>query len=131
MKYGEALKMILIAAGYPKQSETGGTHWASNYLDLAYQRGIVSSKNIDLNATVDRNTIAEIAAKALGLAKATYINAGIVGPVDSSNGYVYALYNAGILNGSFINGSNYFQGSNPITRAEIAKIICAINDYKN
>lgn len=131
MNYGAALKMILIAAGYPKQSETGGTHWASNYLDLAYQKGIVSTKNIDLNAIVDRNTIAEIAAKALGLSKATYINAGIIGPVDSANGYVYALYNAGILNGSFINGSNYFQGSNPITRAEVAKIICAINDYKN
>ena len=131
MKYGESLKMILIAAGYPKQSETGGIHWASGYLDLAYQKGIVSTKNIDLNATVDRNTIAEIAAKALGLTRAAHINAGIIGPVDSSNGYVYALYNAGILNGSFINGSNYFQGSNPITRAEVAKIICAINDYKH
>ena len=131
MKYGEALKMILIAAGHTTGlSETGGTHWASNYLNLAYQKGIVSTKNIDLNMVIDRNTVAEIAAKALGLGKATGINSGIVGPVDSSNGYVYALYNAGILNGSFINGSNYFQGSNPITRAEVAKIICTINDYQ-
>ena len=130
MKYGEALKMILIAAGYPKQSETGGTHWASNYLNLAYQKGIVSTKNIDLNAVIDRTTVAEIAAKALGLGKASGVTSGIVGPVDSTNGYVYALYNAGILNGSFINGANYFQGGNPITRAEVAKIICTINDYK-
>lgn len=130
MKYGEALKMILVAAGYPKQSETGGKHWASAYLDLAYSKGIVSSKSIDLNATVDRDTIAEIAAKALGLERASSITGGIIGPVDSTNGYVYALYNAGILNGSFVGGSNYFYGNKPITRAEVAKIICAINDYK-
>ncbi len=129
MNYGAALKMILVAAGYPKQSETGGDHWASSYLDLAYRNGIVSSKNIDLNATVDRDTIAEIAAKALGMQMASSVNSGIVAPVDSTNGYVYALYNAGILNGSFVNGANYFQGNNPITRAEVAKIICAINDY--
>ena len=131
MKYGEALKMILIAAGYPKQTETGGPHWASAYLDLAYRNNIVSSRNIDLDATVDRDTIAEIAAKALGLSKAASINNGIVPPADSTNGYVYALYNAGILNGSFIGGINYYQGNKPITRAEVAKIICAINDYKN
>ncbi len=131
MKYGEALKMILIAAGYPKQSETGGTHWASNYLNLAYQNGIVATKNIDLNAKVDRNTIAEIAAKALGLNRASSVNSGIVGPSDSDNGYVFALYNAGILNGTFINGHNYFEGSKNIERDEVAKIICAINDYQN
>ena len=129
MTYGAALKMILLAAGYPKQSETGGTHWASNYLTLAYRNGIVSTTDIDLNAAVDRNTIAEIAAKALGLAKASSVNAGIVPPTDSTNGYVYALYNAGILNGNFVGGYNYFYGSNRITRAEVAKIICMINDY--
>lgn len=129
MKYGEALKMILNAAGYPAQSEPTTGHWASNYLNLAYQQGIVSTKNIDLNAAVDRNTVAELAAKALGLEKATGIDAGIVAPTDSTNGYVYALYNAGILNGSFVGGSNVFLGNNNITRAEVAKIICSINDY--
>lgn len=131
MKYGEALKMILVAAGYPKQSETGGTHWASNYLNFAYQKGFVPSKNIDLNAKVDRDTIAEIAAKALGLDKANSVDSGIVAPVDSNNGYVFALYNAGILNGTFVNGHNYFEGSKNIERDEVAKIICAINDYND
>ena len=130
MKYGEALKMILIAAGYQPQNETGGTHWASGYLNLAFQKGIVASKNINLDAAVDRNTVAEIAAKALGMEAASSVNPGLIGPVDSTSGYVYALYNAGILNGSFVGGYNYFLGTNYITRAEVAKIICAINDYK-
>lgn len=130
MKYGEALKMILLAAGHPKQLETGGTHWASNYLTLAYSKGIVSSTNIDLNAPVNRDTIAEIAAKALGLKAASGVNAGIIAPSDSTNGFVYALYNAGIVNGQFADGRNYYLGSEYIIRAEIAKIICNIMDYQ-
>lgn len=131
MTYGAALKMILTAAGYPKQSETGGTHWASNYLNLAYKKGIVSSTDIDLDAAVDRTTIAELAAKALDLSKAKSVDSGIIAPSDSTNGYVYALYNAGIINGSFVGGKNYFYGDKLITRAEVAKIICMINDYVN
>lgn len=129
MTYGAALKMILTAAGYPKQSETGSTHWASSYLKLAYEKGIVSSTDIDLDAAVDRTTIAELSAKALGLGKASSVDPGVIAPSDSSNGYVYALYNAGIINGSFVEGQNYFYGNKLITRAEVAKIICMINDY--
>ena len=129
MTYGAALKMILLAANYPKQSETSGPHWASNYLTLAYRKGIVNNTNVDLDAPVDRETIAVIAAKALGMSAATSVNTGIIAPTDSNNGYVYALYNAGILNGSFEKGKNYFHGSEYITRAHVAKIICKILDY--
>ena len=129
MNYGAALKMILLAAGCPKQSETGGTHWASSYLDYAFRKGYVSSRNVDLNQAVTREAIAELAAKVLGLEKTNRLNSGVIGPVDSTNGYVYALYNAGILNGSFVGGLNYFYGDQNITRAEVSKIICMINDY--
>ena len=129
MRYGEALKMILLAAGYSKQSETGGNHWASNYLSLAYRNGIVSSTNVDLNAYVDRNTVAEIAAKAMGLSYATSIKTGVIGPADSNNGYVYALYNAGIVSGEIKGNTSYFYGARNISRAEMAKIICNIMDY--
>ena len=129
VKYGEALKMILIAAGYPAQSEGSGANWASNYLTLAYNNGIVSSKNVDLNKAVDRNTIAEIAAKALKLGSASRINTGIIAPTDSTNGYVYALYNAGIVAGDSSSGRNCYYGSRSITRAEVAKVICNVSDY--
>ena len=130
MTYGQALKMILLAAGCPKQSETGGTHWASKYLDYAYKNGFVSSNKIDLDAPINRDAVAELAAKVLGLGKAASLELGVVGPVDSTNGYVWALYNAGILNGSFdADGNNRYYGTQPITRAQVAKIICKINDY--
>lgn len=130
MTYGQALKMILLAAGCPKQSETSGTHWASKYLEYAYINGYVSTSKIDLDAPIDRDAVAELAARVLGLEKAGSVNLGITGPVDSTNGYVYALYNAGILNGSYDkDGNNRYYGSDMITRAQVAKIICKINDY--
>jgi len=131
VKYGEALKMILIAAGYPAQSEGSGSNWAANYLTLAYNNGIVSSKSVDLNKAIDRNTIAEIAAKALKLGSASRINTGIIAPTDSTNGYVYALYNAGIVAGDSSSGRNCYYGSRSITRAEVAKVICNVSDYYN
>ncbi len=129
VKYGEALKMILIAAGYPAQSEGSGSNWAANYLTLAYNNGIVSSRSVDLNKAIDRNTIAEIAAKALKLGSASRINTGIIAPTDSTNGYVYALYNAGIVAGDSSSGRNCYYGSRSITRAEVAKVICNVSDY--
>ena len=130
MKYGEALKMILQAAGYPKQVEGTGSNWAYNYLAFAYQKGIVSSMNINLNEAISRDAMAEIAAKALGLTKASYVNVGVDGPTDSTNGYVYALYNAGIVGGDSSSGVNKYYGSRNINRDEVAKIICNIMDYK-
>lgn len=128
--YGEALKLIMMAAGYPEQAKTS-THWASGYLTKAYYDGLVSSSTaIDLNAEVTRDTIASITAKALKLSYATSVNYGVVAPTDSTNGYVYALYNAGIVNGTYnAAGQNVFNGGSAITRAEISKIVCMISDY--
>lgn len=128
LSYGEALKMILEATGNSSTiSKTG--HWASNYLTKAYQKGIVSSKNIDLDSKITRDQVAELAAKALGISAASSVNTGITKPTDSTNGYVYALYNAGILNGTTTNGVNRYNGSKTINRAEISKIVCLVSDY--
>ena len=120
--------MIMEACGYSKQVKTG-THWASGYLTKAYADDLVDSNTIDLNKTITRDEIAEITAKALGL-KATYTaDTGISNPVDNSNGYVQALYNAGILAGTFEGSKNYYYGSQPIIREQISKIICLAADY--
>lgn len=126
--YGEALKLIMMAAGYPEQAMTG-THWASGYLTKAAADGLVAS-GIDLNAEVTRETIAAITAKALDLSYATSVNSGITKPSDTTNGYVYALYNAGILEGTNVGVVNYFYGSKSITRAEISKIVCLVAEYE-
>lgn len=128
VSYGEALKLIMMAAGYPDLAKTG-THWASGFLSKAVSDGLVSA-NVDLNAEVTRDEIAAITAKTLGLGYSYSVDTGVVKPSDSTNGYVYSLYNAGIVEGTYVNGINYFYGSKSITRAEISKIVCMIADYE-
>lgn len=125
VKYGEALKLIMLAAGYSEQAKTG-SHWASGYLTRAYRDGLVSSANIDLNANIDRYTIAAIAAKALKLSQVTNITSPFV---DTKDGYVLALYQAGIVEGDSSSGRTYYYGTSTIKRSEICAIICRINDY--
>jgi len=123
--YGEALKMILLAVGYDIQPGTGA-NWAQPYLTVAVQAGLVSS-NINLNAPIDRATIAAIAAKALRLSPVT----GGTSPFgDCNDGYARALYNAGIIKGSLDNGKIVYRPTSSIKRCEIAAIILRINNYR-
>lgn len=128
VKWGEALKMVLLAAGYPKQAEGTGANWAANYLSYAYRNNLVSSNNIDLDSSITRLEMAELAAKALKLSPASRINAGIVGPTDTTNGYVYALYNAGIVGGDSSSGKNRYNPNSTLLRDEMAKIVCGVMD---
>lgn len=128
VSYGEALKLIMMAAGYTDLAKTD-THWASGFLSKAVSDGLVSA-NVNLDAEVTRDEIAAITAKALGLGYSDSVDTGVVKPSDSTNGYVYSLYNAGIVEGTYVNGINYFYGSKSITRAEISKIVCMIADYE-
>lgn len=129
VKWGEALKMVLRAAGYPAQTEGTGSNWAANYLTYAYNNGLVSSNSIDLNSNITRLEMAELAAKALKMSSASRINSGVVGPTDTTNGYVYALYNAGIVGGDSSSGQNRYNGGSSLNRDEMAKIVCGVMDY--
>ena len=67
VKYGEALKLILLAADYPVQPGTD-LHWAGGYLNLALQTGILPVGPVyDLDETITRQQVAQIATRALGL----------------------------------------------------------------
>lgn len=129
VKWGEALKMVLRGAGYPAQTEGTGSNWAANYLTYAYNNGLVSSNTINLNSNITRLEMAELAAKALKMSPASRINSGIVGPTDTTNGYVYALYNAGIVGGDSSSGQNRYNGGSSLNRDEMAKIVCGVMDY--
>ena len=128
VKWGEVLKMVLLGAGHPTQVEGTGANWAANYLTYAYQKGIVSSNKIDLSKPITRLEMAELAAKALGLSAESSIKTGIIGPTDTTNGYVYALYNRGIVGGDSSSGKNLYNPNSTLLRDEMAKIVCGVMD---
>ena len=121
---GEGLKLILLAAGYDKQSPTDG-NWASGYLKLAAAKGFVNANDItDLNAPISRLLIAQISAKALGVAKENTVSPF----ADTSDGYAVALYSYGIITGSVEGCVCLFKPNNSIIRSEISAVIWRISN---
>ena len=123
--YGEALKMIMRAAGYPAQQEGTGANWAINYKNTAVADGLVD-ESIVLSNPINRNAVAAIAAKALHLSPVS----GASPFADTSDGYVLALYQAGIVQGDSSSGTAYYNGSDTLNRAQISAIIYRINNYR-
>ena len=114
---GEALKMILLAAGYP-EPEPAASHWARGYLNFAIEQGFLTRYEdiSDLDVNMTRGLVAKLAANALGLsAPGTY---GTFTDTDSP--YVEARCAAGIV-GGYPDGT-YRPGAS-ISRAEIAAIV--------
>lgn len=131
--YAQALKLIMLAAGYPTIAQTG-THWASGYLAVAQADGLVSSALTEayLDRKIDRNNIAQIAAKALKLPASTLTTSPfsdvMVGTTYAS--YIFSLYDAGIVIGDSTSGTARFYGVNSIRRSEMAVIVWRMNNYK-
>ena len=123
--YGEALKMIMRAAGYPAQQEGTGANWAINYKNTAVADGLVD-ESIVLSNPINRSAVAAIAAKALHLSPVS----GTSPFADTSDGYVLALYQAGIVQGDASSGTAYYNGSDTLNRAQISAIIYRINNYR-
>lgn len=117
---GQALKLILLAAGYDEQAPTT-THWASGYYHLASKRGFLGSASaLTLDQPINRQQIAEIAAKATGLERTNHARSPFS---DTTNLSVMALYDHGILTGIQEKGQLLFKPRDQITRAEISAII--------
>ena len=116
VKTGEALKMILLAAGYD-EPEPVASHWARGYLNLALDLGIIDRGDItDLDVPITREMMAKVAANALGLQAS-----GDMSPfTDTSSVYVAALYEAGIVDGY---GSGVFGPQKALSRAELCTIV--------
>ena len=116
---GEALKLILLAAGHPEQAATG-KHWASGYADYALSRGWLGEDLLsDLSAPITRRNIARLAALALGF-----------GPsfdetpfADVDDGYATALGGISVLEGVIEDGERLFYPDKSIARAEISTIV--------
>lgn len=120
---GQALKMILLAAGYG-EPERVASHWARGYLNLALDEGILERGEItDLDVTIRRSLVAKIAANALGLERQSQENHF----VDTTDDYTQALYEAGIVNG-YKDGT--YLPDRTLTRAELSAIVRRIYDYR-
>ncbi len=123
---GEAMKLIILAAGYPAQSATGA-NWASGYAAFAVKNGFMGSDEAyNYNTAISRLSVAKLAGKALGL-----VASGAESPfADVSNGYATALYEKQIMVGSLDTGTRLLNPSDSITRAEISAIVWRVQQYK-
>lgn len=126
LKYGEALKIFLLSAGYSAQEGTG-KDWAAGYKTLAVNNGWISS-DVDLDAKITRNAMAELAAKVLGLSATSSVPPAWKD--GTSNGYANALYYTSpqILVG---NADGTFKGNDTLQRQEICKIAARVLTYKS
>lgn len=121
---GEALKMILLAAGFEIPAKTDA-HWASGYRSFALARNMVDQSDItDLDASIPRQTVAKLAANALGLDQSEKPSVFS----DTKSGYVMALNGLGII-GGYPDGT--FRPESFLTRAELSAIVLRIMNVKN
>ena len=116
---GEALKLVLLAAGHPEQPGTE-SHWAGGYAEYARDNQMLNSVLLsDLNQPITRRDVAQLAACAMGFGQSFRST-----PFDDTNdGFVTALAEAGILNGVTEGERVLFYPGKTLTRAEVSAII--------
>lgn len=123
--WGEALKLILLTAGYGEQPATEA-HWAGGYLNLALQWGILPvGPQYALDSPITRQQVAQIATRALGLRASMTENPF----ADCADPEVLALYEAGIVEGMEVNGQTCFVGEGQLLRSQISAIIWRMERY--
>ena len=126
--YGAALKLIMLAAGYPEQAPTVPGSTFSGYLAKAQADGLVTRSTVALNGPITRLQVAQLAAGAL---KLDINNLSSVKPfTDTADVYVQALNAAGIVGGYFNNGVSTFRPSNTLTRGQVSAIVWRMQNYR-
>lgn len=125
--YGAALKLVMLAAGYPEQAPTVKGSVFSGYLARAQADGLVTRTNVNLGAPITRLQVAQLAAGAL---KLDINNLSSVKPfTDTSDVYVQALNAAGIIEGYFSNGVSTYKPGNTLTRGQVSAIVWRMRNY--
>ena len=122
---GAALKLVLLAAGYPEQAPTGKSS-LSGYLTLALREGLIAEGEItNLRAPAGRLFVARLAARAMQLT-----------PSDAATPYVDAddplatvLYATGIMQGKTVNGVRVLDAAASIRRCEMAAVVWRMSRY--
>ena len=124
--WGEALKLILLAAGYTPHEQVTD-HWASGYLSTAVGGGFLpETGDYPLDAPITRLAVAQLAARAMGL----YNTLNDTPFADCADSDVLAMYQAGIIEGMEIDGRLCFAGEQFLLRSQISAIIWRIEQYQ-
>ena len=124
--WGQALKLILRASGFPEKEPEAGGHWASGYLRFAKGRGFPVPDARELDEAVTRFDVADLTAAALELNGIT--GSGIF--TDTARPGPAALYAAGIMEGELdAAGRRIYRGGDPLSRAEACAVLTRVLDY--
>ncbi len=124
--YGAALKLIMLAAGYPEQKPVNANVF-SGYLAKARAEGIITRSDVDLTKPITRLQVAQIAAGAM---KLNTSNLTSVQPfTDTTDASVRALNAAGIVEGYFNNGTSTYKPGNTLTRGQLSAIVWRMEQY--
>ena len=122
----EALKLILLAAGYSQQAGNS-SHWAAGYASLATSTGMLLPDEVrNLDASASRLMIAKLTAQSLGLSQ----SAAESPFADARSGWATALYEKGIMIGSTESGQRLLLPANDIKRSEISAIVWRARNYR-
>lgn len=117
---GEALKLVILAAGQEEQSAEDGAHWASGYAALARENSYLPDTLLyDLDQPILRVHVAQLAAKAIGFGQ-SFSDSPFA---DVDDGYVTALAEVDVFTGSTAHDGPVFYPNEPLKRAEVAAII--------
>ena len=125
--YGAALKLIMLAAGYPEQAPVNANVF-SGYLAKARAEGIITRSDVDLTKPITRLQVAQIATGAM---KLNTTNLTSVQPfTDTTDPAVRALNAAGIVEGYFNNGTSTYKPGNTLTRGQLSAIVWRMEQYR-
>ena len=125
ISYGAALKLIMLAAGYPEQAPTVKGSTFSGYLAKAQADGLITRTNVNLSAPITRLQVAQLAAGAM---KLDLNNLSSVTPfTDTADKHVQALNAAGIMEGFT---SSTFGPNSTLTRGQVSAIVWRMQNYQ-
>ena len=129
ISYGAALKLVMLAAGYPEQAPINNSGSVfSGYLAKAQADGLITRSNVNLAAPITRLQVAQLAAGAM---KLSTTGLSTVKPfTDTSDLYVQALNAAGIIEGYFSNGTYTYRPNNTLTRGQVSAIVWRMLNYE-
>lgn len=134
--FAEAFKLLFGISDVRVREAVAGEFWAQNVIDRAKSYGMTKARNFSPNASITRGEVADAVATIFGLddgsVKTDYdgnVKVSVFSDTDDLNANL--LYNAGIMLGTQVKGSLYFNADQNITRAEIGAILLRIQSFRD